>query len=71
MPPKVSSTQQLAEHLLGTDLREWILERRSGEAARPWRVIAHDLKIATGGQVTVSREMVRRWAEVPAKETAA
>jgi hypothetical protein len=47
--------------LLGQPVRTWIVERRAGGAS--WRTIAADLGKATNGQVSVSHEAVRQWAE--------
>lgn len=54
-------TQRLASLLLGTDVRDFIAEKRT--AGRPWRFITRDLYEATGGQVDVTHETLRQWHE--------
>lgn len=56
-----SPSQRLAEVLLGTDLAEWVAERRDPEVRRSWRVIANELRRITDGQVDVTGEAVRQW----------
>ena len=55
---------RLASHLLGRDVREFIAERRgSGPRHRAWRLVARDLYEATDGQIDVTYETLRSWAE--------
>ena len=54
-------TQRLAGVLLGKPVHDWINERR--RAGRSWRLIARDLCEATNGQIDVTHEALRRWAE--------
>lgn len=61
MTPASTPTQRLASLLLGRPVQHWIAEQR--EAGWSWRKIAHDLKVATNGQVDISHEAVRGWAE--------
>lgn len=59
-----TATQRLANHLLGRDVRDFISERRA--EGRAWRYIARDLYDATDGQVDVTYETLRQWAEAAA-----
>ena len=53
-------TQRLAGNLLGYPVAEFIqLRRESGIA---WRHIARELREATSGQIDVTHETVRAWA---------
>ena len=52
-------TQRLASVLLGTDVREFIAQKRN--EGRTWRFIARDLYEATSGQVDVTYETLRQW----------
>ena len=54
-------TQRLAGLLLGQPVDRWIAERR--KAGRSWRLVARDLYEATNGQIDVTHETVRTWAE--------
>ena len=53
--------QRMASLLLGKPVDVWIRERRA--TGRSWRLIARDLYEATGGQVDVTHEALRRWIE--------
>ena len=55
-----TSTQRLAEILLGQPLRKWIADRRA--AGLSYDRIAVELHDRTGGQVSVSGEAIRQWA---------
>lgn len=52
-------TQRLASLLLGTDVRDFIAQKRA--EGRPWRFVARDLYDATDGQVDVTYETLRQW----------
>lgn len=54
--PTGTPTQQLANHLLGGTLEQFVKERRPGRA---WRLIARDLYEATG--IDVTYETLRAW----------
>jgi hypothetical protein len=54
-------TQRLATILLGRSVHDWIVAQR--EQGASWRKIADDLKIATDGQIDVTHEAVRGWAD--------
>jgi hypothetical protein len=54
-------TQKLAGIILGRPVEDWIEDRRS--SGRSWRLIARDLYEATDGQVDITHEAVRRWAD--------
>ena len=45
--------------LLGEPVDKWARELRS--SGRSWRLIARDLYEATGGQIDVTYEALRRW----------
>ena len=51
----------MASLLLGKPVDVWIRERRA--AGRSWRLVSRDLYEATGGQVDVTHEALRRWIE--------
>jgi hypothetical protein len=53
--------QRLATILLGMPVQEWIIDQR--DMGRSWRDIAQRLNHATRGQVDISYEAVRQWAE--------
>ena len=55
----MTTTQRLAELLLGQSVESWIAAKR--DAGRSWRQIADDLTEQTNGQVTVSHEAIRLW----------
>ena len=57
----MTPTQRLAGLILGEPVQTWIARRR--EAGASWRDIAADLRDRSNGQVSVSHEAVRRWAE--------
>jgi hypothetical protein len=61
MRPEPTTTQRLASLLLGTDLHDWIGERKSHPYKPSWTAIAADLKDATNGEVSVTGEAIRRW----------
>jgi hypothetical protein len=61
MPLLETPTQRLATLLLGQPVRDWIAEQR--ENGRSWRTIANDLKARTNGQVDVTHEAIRGWAD--------
>jgi hypothetical protein len=61
MPLLETPTQRLATLLLGQPVREWIAEQR--ERGNSWRKIADDLNARTNGQVDVTHEAVRGWAD--------
>ncbi len=54
-------SQRLATLLLGMPVAEWIASQR--ELGRTWREVAQRLDHATKGQVVVSYESVRQWAD--------
>ena len=56
----MTSTQRLAEILLGQSLEKWITERRA--AGLSYDRMAVDLHDRTGGQVSVTGEAIRQWA---------
>lgn len=57
-----TTTQRLASLLLGTDLSEWVSERRNpADVRRSWRVIANELRRQTEGEVDVTGETLRGW----------
>jgi hypothetical protein len=58
---ELTSTQKLAGIILGRPVEDWIDDRRT--AGRSWRLIARDLYEATNGQVDITHEAVRRWAD--------
>ena len=62
---ELTDKQRLATELLGTNVIDWIAERRARrESERPsWTFdsIAAELADATGGAVQVSREAIRQW----------
>ena len=53
-----TTTKRLAELLLGEPIDGWILARRPDTS---WRLIAEELREATGGQVHVAPETMRLW----------
>lgn len=53
-----SPSALLAGHLLGQDLESWVNERR--DAGVSWDKIAAELRFATGQQVSISSEWLRR-----------
>jgi hypothetical protein len=54
--------QRLATLLLGTDLEQWVIERRNPpDIRRSWRVISNELRRATDGQVDITGESLRSW----------
>lgn len=53
-------TRRLAEHLMGEPMTDYIARRRA--EGRSWRLIARDVREATGGQVDVTYETIRSWA---------
>lgn len=55
-----SSTQRLAELLLGSPLVDFIADRRA--AGRSWRLLSRDLREATDGQVDITGETLRVWS---------
>jgi hypothetical protein len=58
---EATPTQQLASLLLGQPVHNWIaMQRASGSS---WRKIADDLNARTNGQVDVTHEAVRGWAD--------
>lgn len=61
MQPTSTATQRLASNILGSDVAEWIMERRRHPYMPSWATIAEELKQATNGQVDVSRETIRLW----------
>lgn len=66
MPTKSSATdqtpnQRLASLILGQPVQTWIASRR--DSGRSWRLVARDLYEATNGQIDVTHETVRNWAE--------
>lgn len=60
MDTQTTRTQRLATQLLGQPVAQWIRARR--EAGRSWREIAADLDTATGGELVLTHEVLRRWA---------
>lgn len=62
MKPALTTTQRLASVLLGTDLQEWVAERRNPiDIRRSWRLIAAELRRQTEGAVDVTGETLRGW----------
>lgn len=61
---------QLADHLLGEPLIDWLSARRPEKS---WRKLAIELAAATHGQVDVTPESLRAWyvADEAAKAGAA
>ena len=59
--PTETPTRRLASIILEQPVDQWVTDRRTEGLS--WRVIAHDLDIATGGAVVVSHETVRQWTE--------
>lgn len=53
-------TQRLASVLLGRPVQDWLSDRR--EAGRSWRLVARDLYEATNGQIDITHEAARKWA---------
>lgn len=53
-------TQRLASLLLDQNVIDYIADRRS--EGRAWRFIARDISEATGGQVDVTYETLRKWS---------
>lgn len=49
---------QLADHLLGEPLIDWLHARRPGSS---WRRLAIELGTETNGQVDVTPESLRAW----------
>lgn len=56
--PTPTATQRLASHILGQSVEEFALSRRPEKS---WRVIAGELRDATGGAVDVHPETLRLW----------
>ena len=56
-----TANQRLASLLLERPVMDWIADQRT--AGRSWLTIANDLRTATDGQVDISHEAVRLWAE--------
>ncbi len=66
-PPMTTTHAQLAATmLLGQPVSGWIVARRTDGLS--WRKIALALRDATGGQVDVTHETVRAWADDDAAE---
>ena len=65
---KHSPTQRLATVVLGRDVVEWAVERRSAEPRPSFRTIADELREATG--VHVTDETVRLWCASHAEQVA-
>lgn len=58
----LTPTQRLATLLLGSDLGQWVSERRNPpDIRRSWRVISNELRRATDGQIDVTGETLRGW----------
>ena len=57
----MTPTQRLAGMILGEPVAAWIARQRS--AGKSWRAVAADLRERTNGQIDISYEAVRRWAE--------
>jgi hypothetical protein len=60
-PTDQTPNQRLASLILGQPVQSWIITRRT--AGRSWRLVARDLYEATNGQIDVTHETVRNWAE--------
>lgn len=56
-------TQRLASLILGRPVQDWIHDRR--RAGRSWRLIARDLYEATNGQIDITHQAARNWADEP------
>ena len=62
---EATDKQRLATILLGEPVADWLQAKRA--MGMSWRSIANHLEDETDGQVSVSHESVRQWAEqVPA-----
>lgn len=57
----MTPTQRLAGMILGEPVADWIARQRSD--GKSWRTVAADLRDRTNGQVDISYEAVRRWAD--------
>ena len=60
MPP-LTPNQKLAGLLLGQPVKDWLATRRA--TGRSWRLIARDLYEATNGQIDITHEAARKWAD--------
>lgn len=56
-----SAKQLLADHLLDQPLAEYVAEKRAAIPQWPWRLIAKQLSVDTGGKVEVTHETLRTW----------
>jgi hypothetical protein len=54
-----TTTQHLADLILGLPAETWIADQRS--AGRSWRLIARDLEDITSGRVVVTDRTLRNW----------
>ncbi len=57
----VTANERLASNLLGRPVQHWIAEQRAKPLS--WRAIANLLEDETGGQVFVTHETLRAWAD--------
>ena len=61
MPTETTASQRLATVLLEQPVQDWIAGQR--ELSLSWRDVADTLATVTHGQVIVSHETIRQWAE--------
>ena len=54
-------TQRLASLILGQPILVWMAERR--REGMSWRLISRDLYDRTNGQIDITHETLRIWAE--------
>ena len=58
-------TQRLASVLLGQPVQQWLRQQRT--TGRSWRLITRDLYETTNGQIDITHEAARKWANEPEK----
>ena len=61
-------TQKLASMLLGQPVQQWLRDRYA--TGRSWRLVARDLYETTNGQIDITHEAARKWANEPEKASA-
>lgn len=61
MPESLTPTQRLAEEVLGSDLGEYVRQKRVARPRWSWALIAEQLATDTDGKVTVSGQSLWEW----------
>lgn len=57
----LTPNQKLAGMILGKPVKQYIRERRA--AGRSWRLVARDLYDATNGQIDITYQAAKNWAD--------